>query len=156
MCILVNRRARRRLLSRKRHGPKKRDANDKRDRVYGVKWFWSLRPAVFKRAFRMDRAAFGDLYKLVYGDMMPDVKKGTNSSGSAVTPLIKLAVTLRWLAGGSYIDICGLFGLGVGSFFSSRGPLWPTIEILNIRLSSYMVFDTSIEACKKAAKGFAR
>ena len=156
LCKLACRRVRRRIVDTRSRTRKKRDANDKRDRSYGVKWFWSLRPAVFKRAFRMDRQAFGKLYKLVYGDMLGEVGKAVNSSGSAVSPLVKLAVTLRWLAGGSHIDICGLFGLGPGSFYSQRGPLWPTIEILNVRLSSSMVFDTSPEACKKAAQGFAR
>jgi hypothetical protein len=53
------------------------------------------------------------------------------------------AVILRWLAGGSCHDICGLFGLGPGSFFSEKGPLWPTLYAIHEALSSEIVFDAS-------------
>ncbi len=40
-------------------------------------------------------------------------------------------MTLRWLAGGSYMDLCFAFGIGVSSFYSDRGVIWPTIEALD-------------------------
>ena len=35
----------------------------------------------------------------------------------------KLAITLRWLAGGSYLDICFAFGISQGTFFKNEGVL---------------------------------
>ena len=79
-----------------------------------------------------------------------------NSSGSPVTPLIKLAATIRWLAGGMYIDICAVFGLSQTTFFHPlRGPLWPTIYALDVALADMVVFPTDLDSCTKAAKEFA-
>jgi hypothetical protein len=46
----------------------------------------------------------------------------------------RLAVTLRWLAGGSYIDLCFAWGVSVASFYGENGVLWPTIEALDDHL----------------------
>jgi hypothetical protein len=43
----------------------------------------------------------------------------------------KLACTLRWLAGGSYSDICFAFGIGSGSFFNEEGVLWVTMKLID-------------------------
>lgn len=40
-------------------------------------------------------------------------------------------VTLRWLAGGSYLDICFGWGIASSTFYSDRGALWPTIDALD-------------------------
>ncbi len=102
----------------------------------------------FKRCFRMDRECFAKLYNIVYqflSRIHTNASQATNGSGSRVTVKTKLvcktptfhdftltpqivnyivlfcqAVSLRWLAGGSYHDICGLFGLGPGGFFSQK------------------------------------
>jgi hypothetical protein len=42
-----------------------------------------------------------------------DAQKAVNSSGTPIHPKTRLAVTLRWLAGGSYVDLCFLL-LGLG------------------------------------------
>ncbi len=63
----------------------------------------------------------------------------------------RLAVSLLWLAGGNYWDICGLYGVAPGSFYSERGPLWPTLYALNEALHKEIVFDVNVEACQKAA-----
>ena len=43
----------------------------------------------------------------------------------------KLAITLRWLAGGSYLDICFAFGISQGTFFKNEGVLWGTIAAID-------------------------
>ena len=65
-----------------------------------------------------------------------------------------LAITLRWLAGGSYWDISALFGVGHGGFFSERGPVWRTLHALETALQPCLVFDTSEAACALASEGF--
>ncbi len=89
-------------------------------------------------------------------DLQKDHFKAINSSGSPVTPLIKLAVTVRWLAGGMCLDICGLYGLSQTSFSHPlRGPLWPTIYALDIALADMVVFPTDIRFSEKAVADFA-
>ena len=53
-----------------------------------------------------------------------------NKSGGAISTQVRLAVTLRWLAGASYLDLCFAWGISMSVFFSSRGVLWPTIEAI--------------------------
>jgi hypothetical protein len=57
--------------------------------------------------------------------------KAQNSSGSAIFFKTRLAVTLRWLAGASHIDLCFDWGLAYSTFFSERGVLWPTVEAID-------------------------
>jgi hypothetical protein len=52
-----------------------------------------------------------------------------NSSGSSITPKTKLAVALRFMAGGSYIDIGFAFGIAYRSFYTDDSVLWGTHPI---------------------------
>ncbi len=61
-----------------------------------------------------------------------NVTKAINSSGAVVPLKTRLAVTLRWLAGGSYLDLCFAWGLGVLTFYGSdHGFLWQTLQALD-------------------------
>jgi hypothetical protein len=129
--------------------------NKQRRRKHGVYWMSSLTSNEFRRAFRMSKKTFYVLLKLVHDDLKKDHLKAQNSSGSPITPLVKLAATIRWLAGGMYIDICAAFGLCQTTFFHPlRGPLWPTIYALDVALANMVIFPTDVESCNKAAKEF--
>ena len=93
---------------------KQREANTIRDRASVKLKIMSMNPAYFKRQYRLDRSTFMELLSLI----TPDIEHtdeghlmGTRSSGSIIEPLIMLAITLRMLAGGSYLDIA--FGYNV-------------------------------------------
>jgi hypothetical protein len=60
-----------------------------------------------------------------------DEQKAMNSSGMPIHAKTRLAFTLRWLAGGSHIDLCFAWGIGYSTFYSERGVLWPTIEAID-------------------------
>ncbi|CAM9862043.1 unnamed protein product, partial [Ectocarpus fasciculatus] len=81
--------------------------------------------------FRMDRTSFEDLEELVTPHLERDSSMAERSSGSPIPVRTRLAATLRWLAGGSYIDICFAWGLAHSTFYSDRGVLWPTIEAID-------------------------
>ncbi len=49
--------------------------------------------------------------------------KARNSSGSEISITTRLAVTLHWLAGASYLDLCFAWGISSSSFYSRRGVL---------------------------------
>ena len=103
----------------------------------------------------MTRRTFFVLLHLVEDDLRKDVFKAINSAGSPVTPMIKLAATIRWLAGGMYIDIAGVFGLSQVAFFHPlRGPLWPTLYALDTALANMVVFNTDLQSCQNAAAQF--
>lgn len=58
-----------------------------------------------------------------------DVTRAMNSSGSPIPVRTRLAVTLRWLAGGSYLDLCFAWGIAVSMFYHMDGILWPTLVV---------------------------
>ena len=51
------------------------------------------------------------------------------SSGSTITNRTKLHVTLRWLEGGSYLDLCFAWVVSVFSFYEIC--IWPTIDAID-------------------------
>eukprot|EP01032_Pedospumella_encystans_P019230 gene19230-21868_t len=92
----------------------------------------SLSDEEFHRMFRMTRGAFSDLLSMIEPFMpVVDTTMATLSSGSSISNVTKLACTLRWLAGGSYIDICFAWGVSKSTFFAENGVIWPTMEAIN-------------------------
>lgn len=120
-------------MSEKRRKKTRKPRNFKRNRGFAINELANLPVAIFKRMFRMDKATF---YELVQ-DLEPIIGfKGKNQiNGSFIPVVTRLAVTLRWLAGASYIDLCFAWGISKTVFFSERGVLWPTIEALDGLLS---------------------
>jgi len=83
-----------------------------------------LDPSVFKKMFRVDRPTFDEVINKVTPYMKHrDEMKATNSSGSPIYLITRLAVPLRWLAGASHLDLCFAWGFLSSSFYSRRGVL---------------------------------
>lgn len=106
--------------------------------------------------FRVDSDSFDELVEL----LDPVLKKGERfsvmSSGSSISTSTRLAVTLRWLAGGSYLsylDICFAWGISKTSFYSHRGILWPTIAALDNILMLWLPLDNNA-LLTELAEGF--
>ena len=57
--------------------------------------------------------------------------KATKRFGSFISGQTRLAVSLRWLAGGSHLDISFAFGVSSENFFNAFGILWPTLEAID-------------------------
>jgi len=57
--------------------------------------------------------------------------KAENSSGAPIVLKTRLAVTLRWLAGASYLDLCFAWGVATSTFYHADGVLWPTIAAID-------------------------
>jgi len=81
----------------------------------------------FKAMFRMSRGGFDKLLgiistKMNHSDSPISLMRATSSSGSPISKKAKLGATLRWLAGGSYHDICTEFGISPNSFFNEESP----------------------------------
>jgi hypothetical protein len=83
----------------------------------------------FKRRFRMKRYQFDLIVNAIRQTLEPQTdwakQCAINSSGSWVKAELRVAATLRVLAGGSYLDAADLFALSAWSFH--RNTFWPVI-----------------------------
>jgi hypothetical protein len=83
----------------------------------------------FRRRFRMHMYQFNTLCSCLREKLEPQTwwakQCAINSSGSWVIAELKIAATLRVLAGGSYLDAADLFAVSASSFH--RNTFWPTI-----------------------------
>ena len=104
----------------------------------------SMSDFTFSRTFRMSRDGFYELLTKVHPILKRDSCKAINSSGSPVLPVTKLAATLRFLAGGSYLDIAAMFGLDDVNFFHPNYVLWENAALPHLG---------GFAACGSAAKG---
>lgn len=86
-------------------GPSVRVGNKHRNRTMIINWSYDLDDAMFNRQFRLCREDF--FYVLFKNEtgLIKNEKKAVNSSGSSVSPYIMLMITLRILAGASYLDM---------------------------------------------------
>ena len=103
----------------------------KRDRGYALAQMELLSDAEFERMFRLDRLTFQHLEERISPLVSRLEEKAKNACGQEISVKTRLAVTLRWLAGGIQLDLCFAFGISKTVFFSRRGVLWPTIQALD-------------------------
>jgi hypothetical protein len=73
--------------------------------------------------------------------------------GSIISLKTRLACSLRWLAGGCYIDICFEFGVAPGSFYVEGGVLWGTLDMIDRAFQIGFPFDDDSEL-RNIAAGF--
>lgn len=130
-----------------------------RDRGYALKEVTHLSDSEFSSMFRMTREGFDVLLGLVSPFMHDtDEAMARIASGGFVTKATKLYATLRFLAGGSYLDIIFAWGVAKATFFSTepeRGIIWPTMEAINHAFTIGLPMDDTEELDKIAAE-FAR
>jgi hypothetical protein len=108
------------------------------------------RPEEFRRHLRMSLQSFNKLlgyirHDLEVNELMASLRGGT------IIPEICLFCTLRWLAGGSYLDIYAHVGISKASFYRV---VWKTIKAICRCEHLALKFPSTEEECKKAARGF--
>ena len=114
---------------------KKREGNRVHDRSAALHNVDRLRDNEFKRLYRLDRVTFSQVLEKI----SPLLEKNSamasrnvkGSRGSVISPKMMLLSTLRFMAGGIYLDICMSMNIGFGSFFGRNGLLWRTMEALD-------------------------
>jgi hypothetical protein len=89
-----------------------------RNREDAEKTIDQLSDAYFTRMFRMNRESFDELLAKVSSHLQKKqetyaVRNVKGKKGSTVSPRIMLYATLRFLAGGSYTDICIVFRIAL-------------------------------------------
>lgn len=79
--------------------------NDHKDRQMCILEVRSWNDEMFKRQFRLSRRAFNNLLSTIAPFMQVNETQAINSSGSAISPELLLLISLRILAGASYLDM---------------------------------------------------
>jgi DDE superfamily endonuclease len=103
-----------------------------------------------KRRIRMDKCSFDKLLGYIYQDLI--VKEGkADNRGGPIIPELCLFCTLRYLAGGSYLDICDIAGISKSSFYRI---LWKTIDALCKCEELAIRFPSSSAEIQSAIEGF--
>lgn len=129
--------------------------NRRYNREYGLRKMREMTDFEFARMFRMNRETFGKLVEIVRPHLQVDEAQARRSSGSPISVTTKVACALRWLAGGSYLDISHLFGVSSENFFSKRGVLWQTLEAIDKGLSiSFNVDPRNLEQTAENLQDF--
>jgi len=113
----------------------------------------NLTEAEFTRMFRLNRQSFNVLLEKL-ATVMPEKneEKAIASSGSVIKNKIKLAITLRWLAGASYLDLMWGFKVSSPSIFGENGILWTTMIAIN--KVEVLKFPTDEEELERIAAQF--
>ncbi len=91
------------------NAPRERAPNKHRDRKGALNDVAELTDAEFKKRFRMNRNAFAGLLATIRHDLERNEKMAIRSSKEPVFPYLQLCICLRYLAGGSYLDIADVY-----------------------------------------------
>ena len=132
--------------------------NRHRNRGYALEEISHISNGTFSTMFRMSREGFEELFNLT-SPFMHDTNEhmAKVSAGSALSKRTKLYATLRWLAGGSYLDICFAWGLSKAAFFSTHsewGVVWPVVDAIDAAFAIGLPLN-NVEELQKLADEFA-
>jgi hypothetical protein len=105
----------------------------------------------FRIRMRMERPSFDKLLHLVHDDLLVSETFAVRRGG-AIVPELCLYCTLRYLAGGSYLDICDIAGISKASFYRV---IWKTITAIVKCPELKITFPSSRSEIKDAISGFA-
>lgn len=108
---------------------------------------------VFRKMYRMDVYYFNDLLRRIRKYIeTKDVEMAVRSCGTPVCAEIRLAMTLRYLAGGQVWDIRSNFGVSVSEFYRS---IWTVVDAINNEFPIDLDLSDT-ERLKGLEAGFAR
>jgi hypothetical protein len=97
---------------------------------------------LFRRHLRMTYDSFLILLEKIRTHLPAPDQKMADLRGGVIIPELRLYATLRYLAGGSYSDICFFCGIARTSFYKV---LWGTIHAINKAIT--VAFPSSPEEC---------
>ena len=103
------------------------------------------------RRLRMRKDSFDKLVLLLADDLVVD-EAAASKRGGAIIPEICLYCTLRYLAGGSYLDVSDIAGISQSSFYRV---VWKTITAISKCSALRITFPKTNEEIAAAIAGFA-
>ena len=90
----------------------------KRRRVDDVEFYGAeLTDEEFNRTFRVSRALFKHILDTIGAELYRDAQQARRSSAGPISEEAQLAMTLRWLAGCSYLDMRLMWGVHSSTFY---------------------------------------
>ena len=89
----------------------------RRNRLDWDKYLREMRHNHFRSMFRMSYACFLSILATIGKFMERDVSQ-SEKDGGYISPSMHLGMSLRYLAGGSYLDIHDRYGVSKSSFYS--------------------------------------
>lgn len=107
--------------SRERAVPMVRDRTGIPDKIM------ALSENLFKRMYRLDKNSFLSLLELIRPEIEAD-RNDPKVREDSVDPLIKLAIALRMLAGGSYLDIAFCYNVHPDTVYKHFGQVLNAID----------------------------
>jgi hypothetical protein len=114
-----------------------------------------IRRGHFRRMYRMSPEAFEMLTEMLRSSLEVNKTKAyARSEAGPILPKIRLHCLIRYLAGGSYLDICALVSMPHSTFYYSL--LWKTMDAINDCDALAFVFPPSDEELRQASQGFER
>ena len=119
----------------------------KRDRIGIMRWAAELDDKMFTRQLRLAREDFYYVLLKITDDLSRNEKQARNSSGSSIMPELKLRITLRILAGASYLDMIH-YRVHIDSVSSI---VWDTVKAINSKIDDIKLASTEAE-CLRTAK----
>jgi len=122
------------------------------DRIDWDNHFEKLNDRDFQRRYRLSKTAFTDTYKVIKPLIdTDDPSMALRSSAGPIRGEVRLAATLRWLAGGAWQDLTLIYGLSRAELYESQ---WKVIDAINT--SFPVTFDmTDVETLLRLEAGFA-
>jgi hypothetical protein len=106
----------------------------------------------FRRMYRMNHDAFDKLVQILDSALRSDNTKAYNRSPAGpIISEIRLHCLLRYLAGGSYLDICALVHIPHSTFYYL---LWQTCDAVCDCPELKLIFPTTREQLQTASLGF--
>lgn len=123
-----------------------RMGNVKRDRQYILKWSYEIDDNMFRRQFRLHREDFYYVLLKIEIDLKKNEQQASNSSGSSISPYLMLMITLRILAGASYLDMVH-YHVHIDSV---NKIVWSTVCAISKRVDNIKVAQNESECLKLA------
>ena len=115
-------------------------------------YFQELGPTVFRRMYRMHEEDFYKLYDILEPKLPVLTRQRGKTPNGDITNLHRLAMALRFMAGGERYDIAGVHGVHPGQVYKS---LWMIVDAINNTAALDIVFPTSHEKQREMAAQFA-
>jgi hypothetical protein len=110
-----------------------------------------LRRGLFQRFYRMDVESFELLLELLRADMEVSTELASRTSVGPILPEIRLHCLIRFLAGGSYLDICERVGISTASFYQI---VWETCDTIMACEDLEVKFPVTQQELQEAALAF--
>jgi DDE superfamily endonuclease len=113
-------------------------------------WKRHVTRGTFKRRLRMKKESFDLLLSYIYKWLLVNEQMANLQGGTIILELC-LYCTLRWLAGGSYLDISDVAGISKASFYRV---VWKTITAIVCCDEMQIKWPSTAEEIQKGIAGF--